>query len=88
MSIEFEELYQQWRMIERKFGVIAWSLGMINKEQLNECLRLQQESVDKPLLGQILLERGYMNERGIEEVLSAQKAMNSALSTQQLTPIS
>lgn len=60
---------------KRLFGMIALSMGMINKEQLDECLEAQRESKKQQQLGDIMLERGKMTEKQVSEVLSIQEKM-------------
>jgi len=59
----------------RLFGMIALSMGMINKGQLDECLEAQRESKKPRQLGDIMLERGEMTENQVNEVLSIQEKM-------------
>lgn len=58
----------------KRFGVIAIEKGFIKKSQLIEALELQAEeniaAGRHRLIGQILLENGYMTEAQIEEVLA------------------
>lgn len=55
------------------FGIIALSMGMIDKEQLDECLEIQRNS-DPPLqLGAIMLTNGHLSEKQVRQVLSAQR---------------
>lgn len=57
------------------FGQIALRLDYITPDQLNECLREQQEAVtdSAPPLGQILLRKKYMTEEQFSDVLFRQK---------------
>ena len=59
----------------RLFGMIALSMGMINKEQLDESLEAQRESKKPRQLGDIMLERGEMTKEQVSEVLSIQEKM-------------
>lgn len=54
------------------FGMIALSLGIVTKEQLEECLSIQQESSICRRLGAIMLVKGYMNDAQVREVLHVQ----------------
>ena len=56
----------------RFFGVIALGLGMINKDQLSECLEVQKESSIRRRIGAIMRARGYLTEEQVREVLSSQ----------------
>ena len=59
----------------RLFGMIALSMGIISKEQLDECLEAQRESKKPRQLGDMMLERGDMTEEQVSEVLSIQEKM-------------
>ncbi|HLY72548.1 MAG TPA: hypothetical protein VKU80_00385 [Planctomycetota bacterium] len=56
------------------FGQIALRLDYITSDQLNECLREQQEARDDsmPLIGQILLRKRYLTNEQSLEVLHRQ----------------
>lgn len=58
---------------ELLFGKIACSLGVVTKEQVQECLLLQGEGETRPPIGQILIEKGYLTERQLEDVLATQR---------------
>jgi aspartate ammonia-lyase len=76
VDIVLDALLKDWQSKERLFGVVAMGLGMITREQLDECLRIQREEADEGhLLGTIMLDRGYLTEKQIQEVLAAQKRM-------------
>ena len=56
----------------RKFGQVAMELGLITAADLSDALHEQAErrtAGEKVLLGQILLERGILNEDGIKRIL-------------------
>ena len=58
----------------QRFGEIAMGLGLIDPAALAEALTEQAERRtrgEKVLLGQILLERGVLDEQGIKRVLDA-----------------
>ena len=54
------------------FGVVAMSMGMVNRDQLQECLEAQEESAIPRRLGAIMRARGYLTERQVREILAAQ----------------
>ncbi len=58
------------------FGSIAIKLGYVNLEQVDECLRLQKEMINlggpPKKLGDILLVKGYLNEKQLDEVVEQQ----------------
>jgi uncharacterized HAD superfamily protein len=73
VGIDIDGLLRDWQSRERLFGVMALSLGMITKAQLEECLQLQQKrGGDWQMLGTIMLEKGYMTESQVRQVLEAQ----------------
>src|SRR6516225_4401560 len=56
---------------------IALELKLVQPEQLGEAMRLQEEALQHGrdlLLGQILLERGWLKPEGLELILREQKA--------------
>lgn len=53
------------------FGRIVERSGLATPEQIKECVALQAERKTVPL-GQILVERGYLTEAQLEQVLSIQ----------------
>ena len=56
----------------RFFGMVAMSMGMVNRDQLQECLAAQEESTVPRRLGAIMRARGYLTERQVREILAAQ----------------
>lgn len=54
------------------FGVIAMGMGMITKDQLEECLETQRESTVPRRLGAIMRARGYLTGDQIKEILAVQ----------------
>jgi len=76
MNIDMDKLLHTWQSQERLFGVLALGMGIITKEQLEECLKLQEKGADDwHMLGTIMLEKGYMTESQIQQVLDAQTDM-------------
>jgi hypothetical protein len=59
------------------FGMIALSMGMITKRQLDECLDIQEESGKGRQLGEIMLGRGDLTESQVRDILAVQKKMGS-----------
>ena len=56
---------------------IALDLKLVQPEQLGEALRLQEEALQNGrelLLGQILVQQGWLSKEGLEQVLKEQKA--------------
>ena len=54
------------------FGMVALSMGVITREQLQECVEIQQQSTVPRKLGAILLSRGYVTESQVREILKVQ----------------
>ncbi len=65
------------RTSRRLFGMIAMSMGMIDKEQLDECLQLQQQSGEPAQLGEIMLTRGDLTEEQVSDIVAVQRRMGS-----------
>lgn len=55
------------------FGKIAVNAGFVTEEQVDECIRIQETLVDKKPLGLLLLEKGYLTEVTLQEVVDAQR---------------
>ncbi len=59
--------------VELRFGIIAREMGFINAEQLVEALKIQvmEEAENKKhrQIGSILLEKGFITSKQIEEVV-------------------
>lgn len=59
------------------FGQAAVSLKIVTPEQISECVNLQRAMAQKgqrvPLLGQILLKRGYLKKPDVERIKSHQQ---------------
>ena len=57
---------------QKLFGMIAMSLGLVTKEQLDECLELQRQFTVPLPLGAIMLARGVLTKEQLEGVLKVQ----------------
>jgi len=55
------------------FGKIALRKGMITQQQLDECLKAQDQSEGPRLIGMLLLEKGFITKDQLREVLEFQK---------------
>lgn len=64
-------------------GQIAIRLGFITPAQLDECLRIQQESRPQPPLGAVLINRHYIDHVQLERLLSEQRSEISRALKQQ-----
>jgi hypothetical protein len=54
------------------FGMVALSMGLITKEQIEECLEVQRQSRIPRRLGAIMLEREYLTDAQVRGVLRVQ----------------
>ncbi len=59
----------------RTLGRILIKMGMLTREKVHECLKVQKEKEGKVKLGQVLLELGLIKERDLKVALSAQRGM-------------
>jgi hypothetical protein len=55
--------------------MIALSMGMIDREQLDECLQEQQQADGQRQLGEIMLTRGYLEEDQVRDIVAVQRRM-------------
>ncbi len=55
------------------FGQIAKNMGLVDGEQLEECLRIQEKLPEDRPLGQIFIERGYINENELSRIVKKQR---------------
>ncbi|MBI3267795.1 MAG: hypothetical protein HYZ53_02140 [Planctomycetes bacterium] len=55
------------------FGKIAVNAGFVTEDQIDECIRIQEGLPDKKPLGIILLEKGYLTEETLQEIVEAQR---------------
>lgn len=57
----------------KRFGFMAVEMGLVTLDQIIEAMKIQvREDLEKPrhrLIGQILVDLGYMNLSQVEEVL-------------------
>jgi type IV pilus assembly protein PilB len=59
----------------RKIGRVLTKLGRVNREQVHEALKKQQEEGRTRPLGEIMVELGMVSERDIQEALAGQAGM-------------
>lgn len=57
--------------------MIALSMGMIDREQLDECLQAQQQSGKPVPLGEIMLTRGDLTEDQVRDIVAVQRRMGN-----------
>ena len=57
---------------QKLFGMVALSMGLITKDQLQECLDIQRDSLLPRQLGGVMMSRGYLTEEQVREVLAVQ----------------
>lgn len=55
------------------FGRIAIKQGYVTKEQLEQCVELQQSAEDSRLLGGIMIEQGFITKEQLRKVMILQK---------------
>jgi Zn ribbon nucleic-acid-binding protein len=55
------------------FGKIAIKAGMCSEEQIDECVRLQEEMEQRKPLGMIMLEKSYITEEQLQRIIEIQK---------------
>lgn len=62
-----------YHQLEKRFGITAVEMGFITETQLHEAMKIQLSEdlhgMQHRLIGQILLERGYISSGEIREVL-------------------
>lgn len=63
---------------EIHLGELLVSSNIMTKIQLNECLQLQQQSDDQPLLGEVLINQGYLTTDDLVTFLSNQRVLKVA----------
>ena len=75
------------RISHRKIGEILLESEMITAEQLEECLFLREQRKPQQRFGQILLEKGYIEPTGLNDILLQQikESFFQALSWQEGT---
>ena len=54
-------------------GAIAVELGMLSREQLDDCIAEQDVSLDPRPIGTLFLERGYITAKQLRELLDQQR---------------
>lgn len=79
--------YGMLRVHPRKIGEILSASGVISEEQLRECLRLHEQDGQQRPLGQVLLDRGYVEPGRLDNSLLRQvkEAFFTALAWRQGT---
>ena len=70
-----------------RFGDIAVHEGYIHEETLKECLELQKLYREPTLLGEILVEKGYLTPKHIERILKVQKYSKTLLENEYFSHI-
>ena len=59
----------------RSLGRILVKMGVLTRDKVHECLRLQQQGDKKVKLGAIFIEQGLVNERELRVALAGQRGM-------------
>ncbi len=62
-------VYATSTMYHARFGDLMIKKGIITPKELNTALKIQKEDLDKPLIGNILVEMGVISERVIPNLL-------------------
>ena len=59
----------------RTLGRILIKMGVLTREKVHECLRIQKQHQGKIKIGQIFKERGFVEQKQLDMALAAQKGM-------------
>ena len=59
----------------RTIGRILIKMGVLSRDKVHECLKIQQQRSDKIQMGQIFLELGLIDEKQLQIALAAQRGM-------------
>ena len=55
------------------FGKIAINAGMVTSDQVEDCVRQQQEMTEKKPLGMILIDKGFITEEQLTKIIEIQR---------------
>ncbi len=69
---------------ELLFGRMAISRGLLTKEQLDECVRFQQERAPNCPLGLVMIDKGFLTSEQLQELVTAQKEAFQGVDPQRL----
>jgi len=58
---------------KRRVGAILRSVAALSNDQLNKALEIQKGEKKRRLLGEVLLDEGFVDEKTLRESLSVQK---------------
>ena len=64
--------YGMLQINQRKIGEILLESNLVNEAQLHECLQLHQEGKSQQRLGQLLVEKGYLQPDTLDDSLLCQ----------------
>lgn len=74
MDATSRESFSELQLGHMLFGFIGIGLGMITKNQLDECLETQKQGTgSNHRLGDIMLDKGYLTSDQIQKILSIQQ---------------
>ena len=59
----------------RPVGRILIKMGILSREKVHECLKIQKENGDNSKLGEILISRGWVDQHQLQIALAAQRGM-------------
>ena len=60
-------------MEQNLFGQILINFNLITQEQLDKVVELQKKSNPPRLLGELLVEQGFLDDKSLKSILSVQK---------------
>ena len=60
-------------MEQNLFGQILLNFNLITQEQLEKAIELQKKSNPPRLLGELLVEQGFIDDKSLKSILSVQK---------------
>ena len=66
-------ILQDYLQKRKRLGTMLLNIAAISKDQLDRGLKIQQKQEKKRLLGEILLDQGFVQEKTLSESLALQK---------------
>ena len=73
-------------MEQNLFGQILINFNLISQEQLDKVIELQKKSNPPKLLGELLVEQGFLDDKSLKSILSVQKRKLELTKTATRTP--
>lgn len=62
---------ERWQSL--LFGAIAEELGLVTREQIEQCIREQESSLDPVTIGELLVKKGFLDRSKVARVLEEQQ---------------